>query len=73
MITELLEKAFVEAAKLPEGEQNALANWLLAELDSEQRWQERLSASASILEQLADEALTEYRAGETEELNPDTL
>lgn len=73
MITELLEKAFVEAAKLPEGEQNALANWLLAELDSEQGWQERLSASASILEQLADEALAEYRAGETEELNPDTL
>ena len=63
-MTELLEKAFAEAAKLPESEQNSLANWLLSELDSEQRWQERLSASASVLEQLA-----EYRAGESQELD----
>ena len=63
-MTELLEKAFAEAAKLPESEQNALANWLLSELDSKQRWQERLSASASVLEQLA-----EYHAGKSQELD----
>ncbi len=36
-MTQLLAKAFDEAAKLPEQEQNLLANWLLTELLSELR------------------------------------
>lgn len=31
-MTELLEKAFAEASKLPEDEQAALAAWILEEL-----------------------------------------
>jgi hypothetical protein len=72
-MTDLLEKAFAEATKLSASEQDALANWLLAELESERHWQERMSGSATMLEQLADEALAEYRAGKTEELDPDNL
>jgi hypothetical protein len=37
-VTDLLEKAFSEAAKLPPEEQDALANWLLEEMESERRW-----------------------------------
>jgi len=35
MVTKLLEKAFVEASKLPEREQSILATWILEELASE--------------------------------------
>lgn len=39
-MTELLEKAFSEAAKLPKGDRDTLASWILEELASEQRWEE---------------------------------
>jgi hypothetical protein len=62
-MTSALEKAFAEAAKLPEREQEALAQWILAELESDRRWDEAFAASADALAQLADEALAEHRAG----------
>ncbi len=34
-MTKLLEKPFAEVVKLPEKEQDKLAKWLLAELESE--------------------------------------
>ncbi len=37
-MTKLLEKAFAEACKLPEVQQDEIAGWLLAEIESEQRW-----------------------------------
>lgn len=37
-MTTLLERAFHEAAKLPELDQNVLAKWLLEELNGDQRW-----------------------------------
>ena len=72
-MTTLLEKAFAEVSKLPDIEQDALATWLLAELESERRWQEAFASSQSVLEQLADEALAEFHAGKTDELDPDNL
>jgi hypothetical protein len=60
-MTKLLEKAFEEAAKLPEGEQDAVASWLLSEIESERRWQEAFAGSADRLKDLADEALAEHR------------
>jgi len=41
-MTKLLEKAFEEAAKLPAGDQDSLAEWLLAEIESEERWSRQL-------------------------------
>jgi hypothetical protein len=72
-MTELLAKAFTEAGRLPESEQNALARWLLEEMDSERMWREKLAASADLLRAMAKEALAEDEAGETEELDPDSL
>jgi hypothetical protein len=68
-----LEMAFAEAAKLPEAEQEALASWILEEIASEKRWEEKFARSADALTRLADEALTEHRAGKTQRLDPDTL
>lgn len=72
-MTQLLTKAFEEAAKLPEEEQNILANWILAELLSELRWEKAFAKSEDLLAQLADEALAERRAGRTHALDPETL
>lgn len=72
-MTGLLERAFAEAAKLSEPEQDALAQWILEELRSEQRWDAAFAASTNVLQQLADEALAEHRAGKTQPLDPDSL
>jgi uncharacterized membrane-anchored protein YhcB (DUF1043 family) len=65
-----LEKASAEAAKLSEDEQDAVARFLLEELESEREWDKRFAESASQLDQLAQEALAEHRAGQTRRLNP---
>jgi hypothetical protein len=72
-MTELLEKAFSQASRLPQEEQDALAKWILKELASEHRWNEAFARSQDTLEHMADEALAEYRAGRTQELNPDDV
>lgn len=72
-MTQLLRKAFTEAEKLPEQEQDALADWLLAELESERRWEEAFSTSTDALDRLAEEALAEHRIGHTQELDPENL
>jgi hypothetical protein len=72
-MTTLLEQAFAEAAKLPPQEQEALAAWLIEELKSDRRWSQLLEGSADLLEQLADEALAEFRAGRTQVLDPEQL
>jgi len=72
-MTELLWKAFGEASKLPDDEQNALASVLLEELEGEHRWEATLAESHDQLTKLADEALAEHRAGKTKILDPDAL
>lgn len=72
-MTSLLDKAFAEASKLSPEEQDALAQWILEELTSEQRWEETFEHSQDALAKLAEEALNEYRAGRTQPLDPDDL
>ena len=70
MVTELLEKAFDEAAKLSEEEQRELAEWILAELDSDERWARAFSDSQDKLVEMADEALHEDAEGKTKDFDP---
>ncbi|MEZ4630435.1 MAG: hypothetical protein R2880_06975 [Deinococcales bacterium] len=70
-MTQLLEKAFSEVSKLSEQAQDSIAEIVLAELASEQRWNELFAKSQDILAELAEEALAEYYAGQTELLNCD--
>ncbi len=72
-MTELLKQAFAKASELPQNEQDALAKWILEELESERRWEETFAQSHAALAGLADEALAEHRAGQTEPLDPDRL
>ena len=72
-MTDLLEQAFSEAAKLPEHEQRALAEWLLEELRADRRWDALLRGSTAQLGDLADEAVTDHRRGSSKLLDPDLL
>jgi len=73
MMTARLEQAFTEASKLPPKEQDVLADWLLAELESEKRWEKLFADSQDVLSKLAAEALAEHRSGQTQELDPDQI
>ena len=64
-MTQLLEKALNEVAKLPPSEQDALAAILLEELASEKKWSELFAQSQDVLAKLAEEALAEHRAGKS--------
>jgi hypothetical protein len=72
-MTRLLKKAFDEASQLADTEQDAVAQWLMAELAAERQWDELLQRSPDHLERLARSAIEEHDAGETQELNPDAL
>lgn len=72
-MTKMLEKAFQEASKLPKGEQDALAKWLLEEFRAERRWEELFSRSENELAHLAEEALAEHKEGRTARLDPASL
>lgn len=72
-MTKLLEKAFEEASKLPEIEQNALAKWVLEELEADKKWDKVFAESEDVLNQLANEALEAHKQGKTKPLNIDKL
>jgi hypothetical protein len=72
-MTKVLEKAFNEASKLTENEQDALGEWLLNEIQSEREWDRAFARSQDLLARLANEALAEHRRGQTDELDPDKL
>lgn len=72
-MTKLLEKAFEEASRLPETDQNAFAKWVLDELRSERAWLETFAESEDVLEKLADEAIAEKRNGKVSSLDIDRL
>jgi hypothetical protein len=72
-MTTLLEKAFAEASRLPDTEQNALAKWLLDELEAEKKWERTFAESENVLDRLADEALEDHRQGKTVPLDIEKL
>jgi hypothetical protein len=70
---DLLQRAVAEASKLPEAEQEAVGAWLLAELESERRWDDLFAGSRDLLLEMAAEAIREDEAGLTEPLHPDDI
>lgn len=64
----LLDKAFAEVSKLPQDQQEIVAQWILDELEDEERWNQSFANSLSQLEKLGNKALADHRAGRTREL-----
>ena len=69
----VLQQAVTEVSKLPEAEQEAVSAWILAELESERRWDDLFARSPNLLADMAAEAVREDQAGLTEPLDPDRL
>jgi hypothetical protein len=72
-MTELLKKAFDEASKLPNDQQDAIASLLLEELKSDRAWVQTFDRSQDALEKLANEAIRDHTAGKTDKLDPSAL
>jgi hypothetical protein len=72
-MTERLEQAIARLKTLPADRQDAIATLILEELEDDQRWDESFARSPDLLAKLAAEAMAEYRAGKTQELDPETL
>ncbi len=71
----LMEQAISQMRQLPEAHQEAIAWIILQEIESERRWDELFARpeSAIVLKRMAEEALADFQAGRTEELDPDNL
>lgn len=72
-MTELLEQAIARLKTLTPSDQNAIATLILEELEDDQGWDESFARSPDLLAKLAAEAMAEYHAGKTQELDPETL
>jgi len=72
-MTHLLEKAIVEISKLPEDQQDAVATWILEELQDEQAWDATFASSQDKLAKLAAKARENMRAGRVRSAGIDEL
>jgi len=75
-MTALLQKAFEQAAQLPDALQDDVATQLLEALEDiqgEMRWNDAFRRSEDLLEKLADRALAQFEAGKTQRKGFDEL
>ena len=72
-MTKLLEEAFALARELPDEQQDALAARIIAELAEDDAFDHKIAATVDQLDWLIEEARADFRAGRTEELDPERL
>jgi len=72
-MTELLERTIARLKSLPASQQDTIAAMILEELEDEVEWDATFANSQDLLAKLATEAMAEYRAGKTQELDPEKL
>ncbi len=69
-MTKLLEKAFKQAAELPESSQDAIAAIVLEELEDEKKWEISFSNSQKSLSELATKVRKEIENENTLPFDP---
>jgi methyltransferase-like protein len=72
-MTELLDRTITKLKTLPVDQQDAIAMIILEELEDEMQWNNSFEQSQDVLAKLAQEAMSEYHAGKTQELDLETL
>ncbi len=72
-MTRLLEKAIETVRELTAAEQDAIAALILDEVADEQQWDETFARSQATLENLADKARADLRAGRIRKVGIDEL
>ena len=70
---ELMEKAFEKVSKLPDDIQNIIAKDLLKEIEWETKWDKTLEDTQNYIDELATNALNEFKKGDTENIGIDQL
>ena len=65
------DTAIEKMSALPPEEQDRFAQWLLGELQDEERWTEALSSSQDALSMLTEETRADIKAGRATQLDPD--
>ena len=72
-MTKALEEVLRQVSRLPEAEQDALAEAIKAEIGAEKDWDKSFAGSLDVLDRLADEAIADHRAGRTKPIDPGTM
>jgi hypothetical protein len=72
-MTRLTEKAVEALRSLPEEQQDAVAGFVLSEIEADHRWAATSLQHADKLRKLADEARQDFQSGRTSELDPEQL
>ncbi len=73
IVSRALDTAIAKMSVLPPEEQDQIAQWLLGELQDEERWTQAFSGSQDALSRLAGEARADIKAGRATQLDPDKL
>ncbi|MEQ1750615.1 MAG: hypothetical protein ABL974_14405 [Prosthecobacter sp.] len=68
-MTTLMDQALRRLTSLPDTKQNVFAGFILAELDSEDKWDALFSESQDMLAEMARQAVAEEKHGETKLLS----
>lgn len=72
-MTKLLESVVLRLRELPETEQDEMAQRILADLEDEERWDEKFAHSQDTLSRLAAKARADIQAGKTQPMGMDQL
>jgi hypothetical protein len=72
-MTQMLEKAFAKAAKMPAELQEQLAEQLLEDIEGEMKWYSTLRKSQKLLERMARDAREARKHGKTRKKGFDEL
>jgi hypothetical protein len=72
-MTRLMEKAVEALRSLPEEEQDAVAGFVLSEIEADHHWATTSLQHSDKLRKLADEAREDFETGRTTELDPEKL
>jgi hypothetical protein len=72
-MTVLLKEAFDKVSKLPETIQDEIAMDLLANIETEGKWDQTFKETGDKLTKMADKALTDFKAGKIKKMGFDEL
>jgi hypothetical protein len=72
-MTKALEQAIERLKRMPEAQQESLAQLLMHEIDEDERWRTSTAKHADKLSGFVAEILEADRRGDCEPLNPDSL
>ena len=72
-MTQLQQEAIAAMSKLPDSQQDAIAQLMLEEIAADSKWDSSFARSGDLLSKMAAEALAEDEAGLTQELDPSKL